>query len=365
MAFQLPRFGKLLEMRVPGGLDGSIIGIDVGASSLKVIQLTSGQFGPALETYGELQLGPYGGAEVGAPVMLDPSKLTAALADIIREASVTAKAAELTVPHAASFVIVVPFPTRDQNALSSMVPIEARKYVPMAMSEITLDWFAVPDVLPQDPATSQPTTTRVLMAAIHNESQKRYRGIVQSAGIAVVGNEIEPFSVVRSSIREDDTSVLLIDLGAASTKTYIVESGILEETHRMPLGGHDLTNAISTEGKLSYAEAESLKRSRGLEEQVVARAAEPLIERMQTELKRNIERFEAESGRHIEAVSLTGGGALLRGLPDRLGAHLERTVHVANPFTKVQHPAFLEETLTEVGASFSVALGVALRKFMN
>lgn len=365
MAFQIQKLGKLLDIGGLSSSDGGVIGIDIGASSLKVVQLSSGKNGASLETYGELQLGPYGDADIGAPVLLESSKLSAALSDIVREANVTARTAILAVPHASSFIAVAPFPTANHADLPSMIPIEARKYVPMAMSEITLDWFVIPDLKKNEGVA--PTTTRVLMAAIHNESLKGLRTVVQNAGIAIMANEIEPFSVIRSSVHENDTAVMLIDFGARSTKTYCVEFGILEETHRIPVGGHDVTTAIATALALPYASAEVQKRTgTGIREiSPLADAITPVLDRILGDVTRSLERFERERETKITRVIVTGGGALLPGLIERLAIVLNRDTHLADPFAKVEHPVFLEDTLKEAGPAFAVAVGVALRQFVR
>lgn len=358
------KLGKFLDIGILSPTAGGVIGIDIGSSSLKIVQLSLGKNGASLETYGELQLGPYGGGDIGAPTQLDPSKLSAALSDIIRESNATAKTASLAVPHTASFIAIAPFPTLDHSQLPSMVPIEARKYVPMPMSEITLDWFVIPGIA-SDGAVP-PTSTRVLMAAIHNESLKRLRSVVQNAGIAVIVNEIEPFCVIRSSVHEDDTSAMLIDFGASSTKSYFVESGILEETHRMPFGGHQLTTALSQALNIPYAQAEEEKRGGGISVAgPLADALLPSLDRALTDAGKSLERYEREKGKQISRIIVTGGGALLPGLIARTATVLGRDTHLADPFAKVEHPAFLEEILKDAGPTFSVALGIALRKLAS
>lgn len=365
MAFQIKQLGKLLDMGSQMIKEDGVLGIDIGTSSLKVVELTVGKTGAALKTYGELQLGPYGNTDIGKAVNLGEQKLTEALVDILREANVGSHTSALAIPHSASFVVVTKFPTNDHTQLASMVPIEARKYIPMAMNEISLDWFVIPEAAPKAGAAPH-TDTRVLLAAIYNESLKRYRSVVQNAGIAVSINEIESFSVIRSSIHEDDALVMVVDLGASSTKMYIVDRGILHETHRMPIGGQDLTNVLASTLKIQITEAEEAKRQFGLlsnEYDVrISDAMRGSVERVVAEARRVLDRYEKDYGVPVQKVILAGGGALLRGLQGEFEKVFERDTLIANPFTKVEYPAFLEETLKEAGPSFAVALGIALRR---
>ena len=370
MAFGIKKIGQFLDSSALTGSHG-VVGIDIGTSSVKVVGLIEGKNGAELETYGELQLGPYAGLEIGRTTNLDAGKLGTALMDILREANVTARNAALAIPHSASFIAAVEFPTNDQAKLASMVPIEARKYIPVSMNEVTLDWFVIPE---RKQAAAVPdaaqTNTHVLLAAIFNESLRKYRSAVQHAGVAVGLNEMESFSVIRSSIHEDDETVMIMDLGASSTKIYIVANGILHETHRMPIGGQDLTMAIAETLKLGNGEAEEAKRQMGFtagegyDPRIVEALTRP-IERIVNETRRVLSRYESEGTEKIAKIYLTGGGASLKGIVESFTTAFGVSVVPANAFSKVAYPAFLEETLKEAGPTFAVAIGIALRRLIE
>jgi len=371
MAFGIKKIGQFLDTSALTG-NHSVVGIDIGTSSVKVVGLTEGKNGAELETYGELQLGPYAGLEIGRTVNLDAGKLGLALTDILREANVTARNAALAIPNSASFIAAVEFPTRDQAKLASMVPIEARKYIPVPINEVTLDWFMIPPraQVAEAAPVQTPESTHVLLAAIFNEALHKYRSAVQHAGVAVGLNEMESFSVIRSSIHEDDETVMIMDLGASSAKMYIVANGILHESHRIPIGGQDLTMAIVETMKLSHGEAEEAKRQMGFvagdgyDPRLVEALTRP-IERIINETRRVIARYESEGPEKINKIFLTGGGSSLKGITESFTTAFSIPVVRANPFSKVAYPAFLEETLKEAGPSFAVAIGIALRRLIE
>src|SRR3989338_4456481 len=129
MSFSLNDIRQQLSSAFGGKREGSILGIDIGASSAKIVQLRASRGTAILETYGEIALGPYGGQSVGKAVKLTPEKIAEALTDLIREANVTARTGGLSIPFSASLVSILEMPKVDKDSLKRMVPIEARKYI--------------------------------------------------------------------------------------------------------------------------------------------------------------------------------------------------------------------------------------------
>jgi type IV pilus assembly protein PilM len=142
MAFSL---GGFLKNLTPSAGEGSVLGIDIGASSAKVVQLRISRGMAVLETYGEIALGPYAQQPIGKVVRLPPEKIAEALTDLMKEANVTAKTAGLSVPFSSSLVSVIDLPKVDAESLKRIIPIEARKYIPVPVSEVSLDWFVLPE----------------------------------------------------------------------------------------------------------------------------------------------------------------------------------------------------------------------------
>src|SRR3989344_5187200 len=125
--------------------DNSAIGIDVGSSSVKVVQLKLKGGKAILETYGELTLGTYGGQSVGQAVVLPTDKLAEAITDLFREANVTTRNAALSIPLRSSLLKVIEVPAFSEKKLNQIIPIEARKYVPVPINEVALDWWVIPE----------------------------------------------------------------------------------------------------------------------------------------------------------------------------------------------------------------------------
>ena len=124
----------------------SVLGIDIGSSSIKMVQLRKKGGHAILETYGELALGPYTGKPVGEAVNLPLEKIIEAINDMLKEkeVNITTRVSGIAIPFASSLMAVIEMPAVPQKQLAQMVPLEARKYVPVPISEVALDWYIIP-----------------------------------------------------------------------------------------------------------------------------------------------------------------------------------------------------------------------------
>lgn len=361
----------------------SVVGIDLGNSSIKVVQLRKERGAAVLETYGELALGPYAQLDVGRATNLSPDKIAEALKDVIKESNVTSTSCGAAIPFSSSLVTLLEMPALGAQQLASMIPIEARKYIPVPISEVQLDWFVVPEgeakyfygggrnEVPDDPKKAK--TSLVLLVAIHSDTLAKYTDALKLAGLSPSFYEIETFSTIRSIAERGMTPVAVVDIGAATTKVYVVQMGIILSSHVISKGSQDITLALANTGNTSIAKAEEMKRDIGLATADTAQESSMPISHIATltmeyifiEVQRALLSFEKKYNQAIGKVVLTGGGATMKGLDTFAHKKLEIEIERADPFAHVQAPAFLEEVLKEAGPEFSVAVGVALRKLQE
>lgn len=321
------RVGAFFSSATQGGGD-SVLGVDIGSAYLKVVQLRRKTGRAALETYGSLALGPYAGTDIGRATKLPVQKISEALRDIMREAHTTTKRAAVAIPLSSSLVTIMEMLVSDETQLPVTVPIEARRYVPVPISEVALDWWVIPEEpnadsdrpsadidetartsdiadiaisardssrqpgnvgtgaktngsastsLPADNATAAGdgggrlgnfgTGTKklqILIAAIHNEAMHRFEDIVRGAELETSFFEIEVFSAIRATLPSDMEPHALLDLGAGGSKLYIIDRGLVRVSHIINQGAQDLTLALSRALGVSVSDAEKLKRAAGL-----------------------------------------------------------------------------------------------------
>lgn len=378
MAFSLGNIFK----NIGTSAERSFIGLDIGASSAKIVQVRASKGAAILETYGEIALGPYGQQPVGKAVKLSAEKTAEAIVDLMREANVTARSGGLSIPFSSSMVSVISLPNVNPEQLKRMIPIEARKYIPIPVNEVTLDWFVIPReegeksafdrVEAQTPL--QAKGQEVLLVAIHNEVLNAYKTIAETAKIGIEFYEIEIFSAVRSSVGHGLAPILVVDLGAATTKMYIVERGVVRLSHLISVGGQHMTETLGRSLNWEFEKAERVKREHGLtnttayspeENERIHSSLLSTLSRVFSEVNRVLLSYGQRYNKNVSRVVLTGGGASLPGLAEEAKTALSAEVEIANPFSRTETPAFLEDVLREIGPGFAVALGVAMRKLKN
>lgn len=380
MAFSLGNVFRNLTSSLGKSGSDSVLGIDIGASSAKIVQLRPSRGAAILETYGEIALGPYGGQPIGKAVKLSPEKTAEALMDLMKEANVTARSGGISIPFSSSMVSILELPKVDKDSLKRMVPIEARKYIPVPISEVSLDWFVIPeeegkqdsafDQL-QDKPQQKTVGQQVLLVAIQNDTMEAYRQIAADAAINVEFYEIEIFSAIRSSIGHGLAPILVVDIGAATTKMYIVERGIVRLTHLVTSGGQHITEMLERSLSWEFEKAERVKRERGLidsnaysatENETIKTALLSTLERVFSEVNRVLLSYGQRYNKNVSRVVLTGGGASLPGIAKEAKTSLNAEVEIADPFSRTEAPAFLQQVLRDIGPGFAVSVGLALRK---
>lgn len=354
----------------------SALGIDIGSSAIKVVQLKKKGGKAVLETYGALSLGPYGNTPVGTVTNLETDNIARALIDVMKESNITTRSGAVAIPSSSSLIFTLSLPSKvTEDQLSEIVPIEARKYIPVPMSEVTLDWFMVPQEVatfdnsameqaPTDVPTAMPNI-EVLVVAIHNDILTRYRDILTKTEVNSDSFEMEIFSNIRSSFNYDLAPVLFMDFGASKTKLSIVEAGVVRVFHVVNRGSQDISKNISSSLGIPFDEAEKLKRSVGMDASSNAQVADIVrlsIEYIFSDTNSVVLAYEKKYNKTISKVILVGGGSLTRGLIEKASESLHAEVSYGDPFSKTEAPAFLKPVLELSGPEFSVAVGLALRQ---
>src|SRR3989338_2872681 len=357
-----------------GGDDDNAVGIDIGSSAIKVVEIKKRKGKAVLETYGAIALGSYADTDIGRTTNLPLEKVVEALKEVLKQSGVTTTSSAFSIPVQSSLVFTISLPTQvKENEISSIVPTEARKYIPLPITEVSLDYFILPqkessfeEVNNPDLPPVLPEKTEVLVVAIQNDAVSKFRSIVSQCSLEAGFFEIEIFSSIRANFEHELSLVLLMDFGASSTKLSLVEFGMVKNHHTINRGGADISSSISKSLDISFPKAEEMKKEFGLFENPAEKRLADIIkvhiDYIFSETNNVLLGYEKKYNRTISKVIFTGGGALLKGLKEVASNNFRAEIEIGHPFSKVGAPEFLGKVLETTGPEFAVALGLALRK---
>lgn len=345
---------------------GQAIGLDIGPSSIKVVQLRREKDKITLDTYGEVPLGPYAGMQIGQAVSPGEEKIAQAITDLFKEAKVTGRDTVIAIDPSASYVALIKVPKVEDDQLRTMIPIEARKYIPIPLTEVQMDWWHIPANINLG---GQEGTTNIVLAAVNNDTLAMYDRLVKKLGLTNVEYEIHGYSLIRSSAPHTHKMVLYVDIGSQYTTLSLVFQGVMLDLHVISHGSQDSTVQLSRALSVGIDTAEDTKRAFGYKGDFSNPYIKDIMELSSYPLFGEVARlslmYERKYNLHIEGIILAGGGARVSGVLDVYSQTVHIAGRIATPFERIVVPEFLSEMIERVGPSYAVAIGCALKKLIT
>lgn len=348
-------------------------GIDIGTSSVKVVQLGMDQNRVKLEAYGLLET--YGKVELlqstlqTSSIHLLGGQVVDLLKDLIAKSRITTKDVILSVPVFSTFSAVMELPDMPYTEIEASIPYEARQYIPVPVSEVVLGWNIIGKKNKVSVEGEEPIKKiEVLLVAIPKEVANKYAEIAQAANLNLKAIELESFALSRALVGDDLTPTIIVDIGSKITNILVVDNGYVMLNKGLDTSGNEITRALVHALNINYKRAEILKRERGLTgksggDSSVDQVILPVIGLIANEISRISSVYFYKSNKKIERVILCGGSAQLPGLAEYLSGNLHLPVSIGDPWGRIDYnPPSLGPVLKELAPSFSIAVGLAMRE---
>jgi type IV pilus assembly protein PilM len=343
------------------------LGVDIGTTSIKIVEVERGTDRPRLVNYGFLEsqgsLARANTAFQTSSLKLFDQEIAELLKLALAKMRPKASVAVASLPGFVAFMTVLKFPLLSAQELSKTITFQARQYVPLPLEEVALDWLKVGEYTDDRGTRYQ----QVLLISVPQEQVKKYQRIFRSAGLSLAALEIEGLSLARSLVGSDPTPTCIVDIGSRSTALAIVDGGELKFASQSDFAGATLTQAIAASLNINPVRAEELKRERGIvgtgPNYELSTIMLPFLDGILSEVKRAQFSYESQfpQAAKIERVILSGGGANLLGIEKYASRELGIPAVKAAPFLKFEYPPAIEPVVRELGPMMSVALGLALR----
>jgi type IV pilus assembly protein PilM len=343
----------------------SCLGIDIGASAVKLVELEKEEGRHKLINYAIFSLEEYlkqrKNQVDSESLKISNQEMAEIIKEMLKEAKIKSRDVYLSAPVYSSFYTLIDFSNMPEKEIEAAIPFEARKYVPVPISEVILDWSIV------SPPSNQ-NIKQVLLIAVPKKIINDYKQIVRLAGLNLKGIEGETFSLTRALIGNDKSVIILIDNGARSINISIIDDSYIRVTHNLEMGGRKITKTIAQQMNFSFDKAEELKKSLSGSQPVdgkISQLGEIIHSSLGViviEIKKIIDSYQNKYNRKIEKCILVGGGIRLFGFSDSLVNKLGLDVSVGDPFVRIIYPPLLKSILKELGPSLAVAVGLAMRE---
>ena len=351
---------------------GGTIGIDIGTSSIKVVELEkkSGWF--YLMNYGIYELKGVDNIVINEEsekwqniLKLPDIEIAQGIREIIANAGIRSTDAVASIPSFSTFSTVIELPYISNEDLAKAIPFEAKKYIPIAIDEVVLDWSIVGVIQDDDGKGSHPASVEIFLAAVPKEEVRRYQDIAKSAGLNLRALELENAAVIRGLLGNDPNPSMIVNIGGRSTSMVIVDKGYERLSHNYEIGGFEITKSISQSLNISLEKSEELKRRFGLrksDDNVINESMTSLIDMIVLETQKVLINYEDNKKETIQNVVVIGGLTNMPDFVDYFKTKLGRDVVLGNPFSKIVYPDSMEPLIGELSSIFSVAMGLAMRE---
>ncbi len=340
----------------------SYLGVDIGAGGVKIVELMNEKGRAKLLTYGFAE---HPVAKMAENPLDQPEKTAAIIKEICKRAKTSTVKVVSGLSVSSVFSSIVTVPAASGKALAAAVELQAKKLIPLPLEEMILETTSIQETSADGKKANY---ARMLLTGAAKPLVKKYIDVFKLSGLQLLSLETEAFALIRSLIGRDRSSVMIIDMGAMRTNIVVVQNGIPFLSRSLNMGGLALSRAMAETMRIPLPQAEQMK----VDAQTVAemmpdvglpKMFDSALTMLLNEIRysSNLYAGQNETPRQIEKIVLTGGAALFPRLADAIGTAIGIKTYVGDPWARVVYPLDLRPVLDQIGARFSVAVGLAMR----
>ena len=350
------------------GSSSACIGVDIGTTSIKAVEVRQGDKRPRVTNYSLLESSGYlaraNQAFQTSTLALFEAEVVEFLKTAVRSMKTTTTEAVASLPIFSVFTTVLDFPVMNQKEIEKAIIYQAKQYVPLPLSEVALDWMKVGEFQDEKGFAHQ----KILLISVPQEQIKKYQEMFRAAGLRLTALEIESLSSARM-LGNDPTPTIVVDIGSRSTNIIFLENGSLVWNTQTDFGGASLTQALASSLGVNPLRAEELKKERGVlgtgPSHELSTIMLPFLDVILGEVKKSQFSYQQDfpAAKKAERVVLAGGGANLLGIEKYAEREFGIPVVKATPFSRFEYAPELEPLVIELNPVMSVALGLAMKQF--
>jgi type IV pilus assembly protein PilM len=345
------------------GKKKSVAGLDIGSSSIKVVELDG--------KLNSLSLTGLGFENLPSDTVIDGqimelNTVSEVINSICNDHQIKAGSVVTGVSGHSVIIKNIVLPPMSREELEESIDWHAEEHIPYDLSDVTLDYHVTAE---------SAEATQVLIAACKRERIDNLKQSIQLSGRQPVVIDVDTFALQNCyevNYQPDDSQVVtLLNIGASTMNVNIMQGTHSLFTRDITVGGSQFTDVLQKNLGISFQQAEAVKRgvadgSEDIEEKSIEPLMDNVMEMVAMEIQKTFDFYRAtaeDGGLPVQKILISGGGSKLAGLREGLAERLELPVEVLDPFRqiKVDTRKFDPDYLSEIMPEMAVAVGLAIR----
>ncbi len=340
----------------------ALVGLDIGSSSIKAIELSQSKSGYEVVNFARFPLGP---DAVVDGAITDSEAVSEGISTAFAVGGFKGKGVATSVSGHSVIVKRVVLPVDNAEEVEGTIQFSADEYIPFEITDVNLDYEVI------GPASGEEDGLEVLLVAAKKDQIDNNTSVVAMAGRAAEVVDIDAFALQNAfeiNYNPDpDQTIALLNIGASLTNINITKDGTPLFIRDVSVGGNQYTDILQKELQLSYEEAEDLKFGKQVgmyDADMVAPLLDSITDMLTMEVQKTFDFFkETYPDETIASVYLAGGTSNATGLAEKIQAAFGAPTEIMDPFKLVTVASGVGSEIQEMGPAVAVALGLALRGF--
>jgi len=345
------------------GRKKGVIGLDIGSSSIKLVELGESKSAYKLQNLGIAPLPP---EAIVDGALMDSVTIIDAIRQLVADSKAKTRDVITSVSGHSVIVKKITLPLMSDSELEESIQWEAERYIPFDINEVNIDFQIFGS------SSENPEVMDVVLVAAKKDIINDYVSVIIESGLNPIIIDVDAFAIenmlsVNYELEKDET-VAMANVGASITNINILKNNMTAFTRDIFKGGNQITEEIQRQLHVDYEEAEKIKvgskidaTSQSIIQEVLRSASESLA----TEIGNSMEFFQSTTTyEKISKLYLSGGGSKIKDFDIVLQQQIGIPVEIVNPFKKIEYSEknFDLEYLREIGPMMAVGVGLATRK---
>lgn len=324
-------------------------GLDIGAQSLKIVEISSGEGKPLVTGFGHRDIISSAREDIAGEVR-----------GLVAASKVVSKEVNISVSGPSVIIRFLSMPRMSREEMAGAIRFEAEKHIPFNINECVTDFQVLRDYPKEN-------KTDVLLAAVKKDHVDARVKMVRDAGLSVGLVDVDGFAIANAFMKNylpnagQEKTALLLDIGASLTHLAILKGNLLCLVRDVSIGNKDFNAAITKAFNLDHKNDDEIKRILKDKPQEAVVPMRGVLNNLSDEIRLSCSYYENQCGKAIDEIYVSGGGSGILGLPEFFHESFGLKPTYLNPFQAMDTVNVDAGELQKFQSQFAVAVGLAFR----